>query len=130
MKMIKEKLEGKTLLGFAILEHGFCSMSLSDGYSMSAETLCRFVGENGDFISSQDDGQMFGLTEPYGAAEKINKAIKGKEIKKADLTEDTGDLTLFVDGGRLEIICNSSGYECYQLNGPDNLIIVGRGGKQ
>lgn len=26
--------------------------------------------------------------------------------------------------------CNSAGYECYQLNGPDNLIIVGRGGKQ
>ena len=28
----------------------------------------------------------------------------------------------------LEIICNSAGYECYQLNGPGNLIIVGRGG--
>lgn len=128
--MIKEKLEGKTVLGFAILEQGFCSMSLSDGYAISAETLCRYVGKNGEFISSQDHGQMFGLTEPYDAAEKINKAIKGKEIKKADLTEDTGDLTLVVDGGRLEIICNSAGYECWQVNGPDNLIIIGRGGRQ
>ena len=127
---MKEILEGKTILGFEILEHGFCSMSLSDGYAISAETLCRYVGETGEFISSQDHGQMFGLTEPYDAAEKINKAIKGKKIKKADLTKYTGDLTLIVDGGRFEVICNSAGYECYQLNGPDNLIIVGRGGKQ
>ena len=130
MKMMKKILEGKTLLGFEILEHGFCSLPLSGGYAISAETLCRYVGENGEFITSQDHGQMFGLTEPYDAVEKINKAIKGKEIKKADLAEGTGDLTLIVDGGRLEIICNSTGYECYQLNGPDKLIIVGRGGRQ
>lgn len=127
---MKEILEGKTILGFEILEHGFCSMPLSGGYAISAETLCRFVGGAGEFISSQDHGQMFGLTEPYDAAERINKAIKGKKIKKADLANNTGDLTLIVDGGRLEVICNSAGYECYQLNGPDNLIIVGRGGKQ
>lgn len=130
MKMIKEKLEGKTVLGFVILEQDFCSMSLSDGYAISSETLCRYVGENGEFISSQDHGQMFGLTEPYDAEEKINKAIKGKEIKKADLIKDTGDLILVVDGGRFEIICNSAGYECYQVNGPDDFIIIGRGGKQ
>lgn len=128
--MMKEILEGKTILGFAILEHGFCSMSLSDGYAISAETLCRFVGETGEFISSQDHGQMFGQTEPFDAAEMINKAIKGKKIKKANFTNDTGDLTLFVDGGRLEVICNSAGFECYQLNGPDDLIVVGRGGKE
>lgn len=73
---------------------------------------------------------MFGLAEPYDSAEKINKADEGKEIKKAHLAEDTGDLTLVVYGGRLEIICNSAGYECYQLNGPGNLIIVGRGGNK
>jgi len=72
---------------------------------------------------------MFGLVEPYDAAEKINKAIKDKEIKEAKLTEDTSDLTLVIESGRLEIICNSAGYECYQINGPDNLIIVCRGGR-
>lgn len=128
--MTKKILEGKKIVGFEILEHGFCSMPLSGGYAISAETLCRFIGQDGDFISTQDHGQMFGLTEPYDAAEKINKAIKGKEIQKADLTEDTGDLTLVVDGGRFEIICNSAGYECYQVNGPDDLIIIGRGGRQ
>ena len=127
---MKEKLEGKTILGFEILEHGFCSMPLSGGYAVSAETLCRFIGQNGDFISTQDHGQMFGLTEPYDAADKIKKAIEGKKIIKANLAEDTGDLTLVMDGGRLEIICNSAGYECYQVNGPDNLIIIGRGGRQ
>ena len=126
---MKEKLEGKTILGFKILEHGFCSIPLSGGYAISAETLCRFIGQNGDFISTQDHGQVFGLTEPYDAADKIKKAIEGKEIIKANLTEDSGDLTLVVDSGRLEIICNSAGYECYQVNGPDDLIIIGRGGR-
>ena len=128
--MIREIIKGKIIIEFEILEHGFCSVSLSDGYAVSAETLCRFVGENGDFISSQDHGQMFGLAEPYDAEVKINKAIKGKEIKEAILTEDTGDLTFVVESGRFEIICNSAGYECYQINGPDNLIIIGRGGNQ
>jgi len=128
--MMKKILEGKTFLGFEIPEHGLCLMLLSDGYTLSAETLCRFVGEAGEFISSQDHGQMFGLTEPYNAAEEIDKAITGKEILKADLAEDTGDLTLIMDSGCLEILCNSAGYECYPLNGPDDLIIVGRGGKQ
>lgn len=130
MKMMSKILQGKTILGFEILEHGFCSLSLSDGYALSAETLCRYVGKNGEYISSQDHSQMFGLAEPYDSAEKINKAVEGKEIKKAHLAEDTGDLTLVVYGGRLEIICNSAGYECYQLNGPGNLIIVGRGGNK
>jgi len=130
MKMMKELLECKTILGFEILEHGFCTLPLSGGYAISAETLCRFIGQNGEFVSTQDHGQMFGLVEPYDAAEKINRAIKGKEIKETNLTEDTGDLTLVVDGGRLEIICNSAGYECYQVNGPDDLIIIGRGGRQ
>lgn len=127
---MKEIIKGKIILGFEIMEHGFCSMSLSDGYTISLETLCRFVGGNGDFLSSQDHGRMFGLTEPYDAAVKMNKAIKGKEIKEIHLSEDTGDLTMVVDGGRLEIICNSAGYECYQINGPYNLIMVGRGGYQ
>jgi len=55
--MMKEILEGKKILGFEILEYGFCSMPLSDGYAISAETLCRFIGQNGDFISTQDHGQ-------------------------------------------------------------------------
>lgn len=66
----------------------------------------------------------------YDAAEKINEAVKGNEIKKAHLVEDFGKLTLVLDGGCLEIICNSAGYECYQLNGPGNLIIVGCGGNK
>jgi hypothetical protein len=126
--MLKEILEGRKILGFEIREHGFCSLSLNGGYAVSAETLCRFIGLNGEFISTQDHGQKFGMAEPYDAADKISKAIKGKEIIKANVAEGTWDLTLVVDTGRIEILCNSAGYECYQFNGPDNLIIVGHGG--
>lgn len=126
---MKKTIEGKTILGFEILEHGFCLIHLSDSYAISTETLCRYVGADGDFISSQDHGKIFGTPEPYDSASEIDKAIKGKEIKKIHITEDTGDVTLFLETGRIEIICNSAGYECYQVNGPNNLSIVGRGGK-
>jgi hypothetical protein len=55
--MMKEILEGKKILGFEVQEYGFCSIPLSCGYAISAETLCRFIGQSGDFISTQDHGQ-------------------------------------------------------------------------
>jgi len=112
------------------MEHGFCSLSLGNGYSISIENLCRYVGQNGEFFSSQDHGQMFGLAEPYDAEEKIGKAIRGKLIQEVRLSEDTGDLTLVFDRGRFEIICTSAGYECYGINGLDDQIIVVRGGNK
>jgi hypothetical protein len=52
----------------------------------------------------------------------------GRVIRRVEVSRDTGDLTLTLDDGRIEIICTSAGYEAYQLCGPDNLIMVGRGG--
>jgi hypothetical protein len=72
---------------------------------------------------------MFGLPAPFDAECAIQKQITGRKINKVTLGENTGDLTLFFDTGRLEIICNSSGYESYQIYGPENLIIIGRGGE-
>jgi hypothetical protein len=128
--MIQDLITGKTILDFAMFEQGFCSISLSAGHSISIETLCRFVGLNGEFISSQDHWQLFGLSAPFDASAEISKSIKGKVIQDVQFSKETGDLVLFVDGGRLEILCSSAGYECYQLNGPENATIVVRGGRQ
>jgi hypothetical protein len=128
--LIQDLIKGRKIINFSILEHGFCSMPLSDGYSISIETLCRFVGLNGEFIASNDQGHLFGLSAPFDASVEMSKAIKGKTIQKVLFSKDTGDLVLALDCGRFEIVCSSAGYECYQLNGPDGFIVVVLGGRQ
>lgn len=127
--MIEKLITGRAVVDFRILEHGLCSLPLDGGYSLTIETLCRFVGRNGEFISFQDHEQLFGLPAPFDASIEISKAIKGKTIQKVRFAEATGDLTLIFEVGRLEIVCCSAGYECYQINGPKNIIVV-RGGSR
>jgi len=127
--MISKLLKDKTVADFSILENNFCSLPLNDGYGLGIECLCRFIGDDGAFFSVDDHGQQFGLPAPFDAASEIKKRIKGKKIARVSLEEDTADLTLHFEGGRLELICNSSGYECYQLSGPDNFLLVERGGQ-
>jgi hypothetical protein len=125
--MIPKLLIGKQVKGFSIEEYS-CSLTITDGYSISIGCLCRFIGSDQSFLSAKDHKQLFGLPAPFDAAGEIQKQIGGQKINNVILHENTADLTLFFDSGRLEIICDSSGYECYQIYGPENLIIVGRGG--
>lgn len=126
---IVDTLTHRTVEGFSIGEHGICSMILSGGISLTQESLLRFVGA-GVFISAEDHLQQFGLPAPYDAERDIRGRILGRVIRRVEIARDTGDLTLTLDDGRIEIICTSVGYEAYQVYGPDNLIMVGRGGSE
>ena len=126
--MISQLLIGKEVEQFFIGEHS-SSLLLAGGYKIVIESLCRFIGLDGTFVSNEDHNQVFGLPAPFNASREIQKQIKEQKITKVSVRDDTGDLTLYFDVGRLEIICNSSGYECYQIHGPNSLIIIGRGGK-
>ena len=128
--MVDKILKNKAILGFSIREHNNCSLQLSEAYSITAECLVRFKGKGDVFICANDHGQLFGLKSPFDAESSINRQLKGKIIKAVTLDQDSGDLKLHLDSGVLELICNSSGYECYQINGPKNLIVVVHGGKQ
>lgn len=124
---IAEIMTNRTVEGFSIGEHGVCSMNLSGGISLTQESLLRYVG-SGVFISAEDHLQQFGLPAPYDAEQDIRGRIVGKVIRRVEIARDTGDLTLTLDDGRLELICTSAGYEAYQVDGPDHLLVVGRGG--
>jgi hypothetical protein len=125
---IVDILTNRTIEGFAIGEHGVCSITLSGGISLTQESLLRYVGSSGVFISAEGHRHQFGLPAPYDAEQEIRGKIFGKVIRRVEIAGDTGDLTLDLDDGRIEIICTSSGYEAYQIHGPNNLIMVGRGG--
>jgi hypothetical protein len=128
--MIAQIIENKIVVNFSIRESNFCSLVLSGGYSITTESVVRFVGKNDNFICAHDHGHKFGLNRPFDAESKLKELLQNQSIRKVDLNIDTGDLNLFLDSGIFQIICDSSGYECYQINGPKNFIIIVHGGKQ
>ncbi len=128
--MITTILTNKRIINFTIQENNFITLSISDGYTITTESLVRFIGGNNEFVCTEDHGHKFGLNSPFDAEKNIKDLIKEKEIKKIELNQATGDIDIFIDSGIFQIICNSSGYECYQVNGPDNLTIIGHGGNQ
>jgi len=127
---MKEILNHKRILSFSIHEKDNCTLALSDGYSLSIECLARFVNDENIFICANDHGHAFGLKTPFDAESQIKKAIENKDIKDIEFNSNTGDLTLYLESGSLQIICTSAGYENYQLDGPNDLLIAIHGGKQ
>jgi hypothetical protein len=101
---------------------------LSGEYCLQCECLLRFLGDDGTFITSEDHCQMFGLEEPFDAKAQFGKQLIAQTILDTSVSNVSGDLILKFDGGRLELICSSSGYENWQLHGPDCLL-VGQGGR-
>jgi hypothetical protein len=128
--MIKKILNHRRVISFSIHECNNCGLALSDGYALSIGCLVRFEGKENNFICTNDHGHKFGLTAPYDAEVKIKEAIENKEIKDIEFNMNTGDLNLYFDSGILQLISNSGGYENYQIDGPNDLLIVIHGGKQ
>jgi len=84
--------------------------------SLVIECLWRLV-ENGRIrVTSQDDGQQFGLPSPVDAAGEVNHRLAQASVKAVDLREGLLDLDLrFSTGHIFQVIPNSSGYEAWNL---------------
>lgn len=130
MTAIDRALRGRRILSFRIAEQSVCIINFDSDYVLTTETLFRFVGTNGEFITTDDQNQEFGLGRPFDAQAAISKELAGKEILRIEVCRNTGDLRLWIDGGVIEVIASSSGYESFQLAGPVDSIMVGGGGKQ
>jgi len=124
--MIAELITNRVVESFQIGEYS-AWIGLSDDFNLRCDSLLRFVGDDGTFITNEDHVHQFGLSEPIDAEAEISKRIQDKIISSVEAKSDTGDLTLRLNGGRLEMLCSSSGYENWTLNGPDGLLIVGYG---
>lgn len=130
MTAINRAIRGRKVKSFRIVDNVVCQILFDAEFVLTSETLLRFLGTNGDFITAEDHNQKFGLPRPFDAEAAISSEIVGKEIRAAEVCPKTGDLRLLIEGGVIEIIASSSGYESYQLTGSSDFIIVGNGGKQ
>src|SRR5262249_35824993 len=96
---------------------------------ITVECLWRLLEKGRVRLTSEDNGQKFGLPAPIDAAAEVNHRIKGELVKRAELRAGVLDLELPLERGCiLQIIPNSSGYEAWNVGCPIGLFIAVGGG--
>jgi hypothetical protein len=99
-----------------------------DRGAIRADTFWRLIAAGRIHVTSEDHGQLFGLTEPVDSAVKAAEAVSSAVVQLAGAT-DSGDLVLHFDNGsRLEIFSTSSGYESWSVFYPSGDEAIGLGG--
>ena len=98
------------------------------GSSLMFQSFWRLVSEAAIEVTSEDDGQQFGLKTPVNAAEQLKAKIGEKRISDVRIDDATSDLTFhFGQSLRLEVISTSSGYEAWSLHVKEVQIIARNG---
>lgn len=104
-----------------------CRFSSND--RAQTEGPWRLIRDRRVEVTSEDDGQRFGLPAPVDATAIVREALTGKVVAKAEIHENTGDLALtFADGSELQLLQMSGGYESWRLYVKGQEIICTGGG--
>jgi hypothetical protein len=81
-------------------------------------------------LTSEDDGQKFGLPAPVVGAEEAARRLVGGSVESVDLRAGTLDLDLRFDTGYvLQVLPDSSGYEAWQVTDRGREFIAVGGGE-
>jgi hypothetical protein len=105
-----------------------CVVQLSGGYRVQIESLWRLLSERTLVLTSRDEGQLFGRQSPVQAVRELGAHLAGQRLSALRVAARTADLTLFFDNSELQIVADSSGYESWQVEGPQGTVAVGQGG--
>jgi hypothetical protein len=98
------------------------------GSCVMFQSVWRLVSDTAIQVTSEDDGQKFGLSTPIDAAAHLREMIGDKPISDVRIDSVTSDLTIhFGQHLRLEVVSTSSVYEAWSLHAKD-VHIIGRNG--
>ncbi|WP_296720784.1 hypothetical protein [Erythrobacter sp.] len=114
-----------------VMRRGEGQWSIAIGKSFVITTNSwRLIGAKSIIVTSEDDGQQFGLPSPVDAETKATGALTGASVAAVEMDTRTGDCTLqFTNALVLEILTWSSGYETWQLYRDSEFFgAVGNGG--
>lgn len=94
------------------------------------ECLWRLVQSDRIQVTSEDDGQQFGLPAPLDAAAEVNARIAEAVIEAVEVRQGLLDLTLhFSTGHSLQIVPDSSGYEAWNVSNESRQFVAVGGGE-
>ena len=105
-----------------------CVVTLSGGYRIQVEALWRLLEDGTLALTSQDDGQLYDCKQPVDAISDLSRRIVGRSVVSVIVTPGTADLTVGFGHELLQVISTSSGYEAWQVEGPQSTVAVGQGG--
>ena len=122
------QLTSRTVVAVERWEGCPCIIKLSGGYRVQVESLWRLLVSRKLVLTSEDEGQLFGHSEPVQAFSELSRKLLGRPLTSVEVTHGTADLTLHFDKIVLQIVSSSSGYEAWQVEGPLGMVAVGQGG--
>ena len=103
-------------------------LGLSGGYRLQIEGLWRLLADGSLARTGEDDGQSFGHKSPVDAISDLSVGLIGCALHSVEVVPGTADLILSFGHHVLQVVSNSSGYEAWQVEGPQGTVAVGQGG--
>lgn len=110
-----QPLIGHMLRSVEKVDSTWCFRFTSD-ITIGTEAQWRLMIKERMVITSEDDGQPFGLPEPVDAARIVMAKIGNHTIDSATISTSTGDLMIELsERAQLQLLQLSSGYEAWQI---------------
>jgi hypothetical protein len=89
----------------------------------------RLLSQVDILLTSEDDGQQYGLPKPVDALARIRELLENRVVSKVEVNQASADFSISFDNETiLQIINLSSGYEAWTLTSEGDHMMVGRNG--
>lgn len=107
-------------------------------YWINECSLWRLCDSEGIYITSEDHGHSFGVGHPIDAKAEVEGQLSDYQIFQIVYAQPTGDLKLLFKHTKdayatpkyLELLSDSSGYECWTMTKTDSIELLGQSGNQ
>ena len=121
-------MEGRTLSKIE-KRSDYRVFQFGNGVVLSTQSPWRVLSQEAILLTSQDDGQQYGLPKPVDAQAEVRKLLQNRIVSELDVDQASADFTIRFDNGTaLQILNVSSGYEACTLDSEGDYRIVGRNG--
>jgi len=127
VKLANKHIAGRRLQGINRFGVGGWQFHFGESVTLTTECNWRIVSATKIEITSDDDGQKFGLPEPIDSRVEALKLVVDESVLDVQVDPSCADLILRFGAVRLEIVNHSSAYEAWTLAAP-GLLMVGRNG--
>lgn len=116
---------------YFFIESGVWHFVFANNLRVQIESFWRLLDKRKIKRTSKDNQQIYGHKTPIDLETEIKAALQNKCLNRIERNTDTGDLfLLFENSLTVEIVTDSSGYECWQImNGENSIYGLGQGEK-
>jgi hypothetical protein len=123
------RLEGLTVSKIERLPPDCWVFRFGNGVVLSTQSQWRLLSQEAILLTSEDDGQQYGLPKPVDAQANVRELLENRIVSKVDVDQASADFTVHFDNGTVFQIVNlSSGYEAWTLKSEGDYLMVGRNG--